>query len=117
MDKKQLTERDICTKYINPALQNAGWNIEKQIREEVTFTDGKIVAKGKKVFRYGKKRADYILYYKNNLPLAIIEAKDNTHEIGAGMQQGLEYAKMLDIPFVFSSNGDAFLEHDRLVSE
>ena len=96
---------------------NAGWNLERQIREEVTFTDGRIIVRKKLVTRGEKKRADYILYYKPNLPLAIIEAKDNKHPVGAGMQQALNYAEILDIPFVYSSNGDAFLEHDRTVTQ
>ncbi|MDI3481511.1 MAG: type restriction enzyme subunit [Tepidanaerobacteraceae bacterium] len=117
VDKKDLSERDICSKYITPSLTNAGWDLEKQIREEVSFTDGRIIVRKKLVTRGEKKRADYILYYKPNLPLAIIEAKDNKHPVGAGMQQALKYAEILDIPFVFSSNGDAFLEHDRTISE
>lgn len=114
MNKKSLSERDICTKFITPALLNAGWS-QNQIREEVTFTDGRIIVRKKMVTRGTKKRADYILYYKPNIPLAIIEAKDNNHSVGAGMQQALSYAECLDIPFVYSSNGDAFLEHDRTV--
>nr|WP_274964125.1 type I restriction endonuclease [Tepidanaerobacter syntrophicus] len=117
VNKKDLSERDICSKYITPSLTNAGWDLEKQIREEVSFTDGRIIVRKKLVTRGERKRADYILYYKPNLPLAIIEAKDNKHSVGAGMQQALKYAEILDIPFVFSSNGDAFLEHDRTVSE
>lgn len=117
MNKNQLSETDIRTKFITPAIQEAGWNIQKQVREEVYFTDGRIIVKGKTVKRAKGKKADYILYYKSNLPIAIIEAKDNKHSIGDGMQQGLEYADILDIPFVFSSNGDGFLEHDRTVSE
>ena len=109
----KYSERDICTKFITPALVKAGWDIHKQIREEVTFTAGRIIVKGKMHTRRKAKRADYILYYKSNLPLAIIEAKDNTHSVGDGMQQALQYADILDIPFVFSSNGKAFLEHDR----
>jgi type I restriction enzyme, R subunit len=116
VNKKDLSERDICSKYITPSLTNAGWDLEKQIREEVSFTDGRIIVRKKLVTRGEKKRADYILYYKSNLPLAIIEAKDNKHPVGAGMQQALKYAEILDIPFVFSSNGDAFLEHDRTIS-
>lgn len=112
INKKELTEQDICTKYITPALQQAGWDIKHQIREQSTFTDGRIIVRGKTVKRGEKKRTDYILYYKANLPIAIIEAKDNNHPVGAGMQQGLEYARILDIPFVFSSNGDSFLMHD-----
>ena len=109
----KYSERDICTKFITPALIKAGWDIHKQIREEVTFTAGRIIVKGKMHTRRKAKRADYILYYKSNLPLAIIEAKDDTHSVGDGMQQALQYAEILDIPFVFSSNGKAFLEHDR----
>ncbi|MCF6093897.1 DEAD/DEAH box helicase family protein [Microaerobacter geothermalis] len=109
----KYSERDICTKFITPALIKAGWDIHKQIREEVTFTAGRIIVKGKMHTRRKAKRADYILYYKSNLPLAIIEAKDDTHSVGDGMQQALQYADILDIPFVFSSNGKAFLEHDR----
>ena len=111
--KKDLSERDICTKFITPALEKAGWNIKTQIREEVTFTDGRIIVKGKMYARGKKKRADYILYYKPNIPIAIIEAKDNKHSVKAGIQQALDYAKILDIPNVYSSNGDAFHEHDR----
>ena len=115
MYKKDLSERDICTKFITPAILKAGWNKDSQIREEVSFTAGKVIVRGKLVSRGKGKRADYILYYKNNIPLAVIEAKDNKHSVGAGIQQAIEYAKTLDIPFVFSSNGDAFLFHDRTV--
>ena len=113
MDKRSLSERDICTKFITPALQKAGWDEMMQIREEVGFTKGRIIVRGKLVSRGKGKRADYILYYKPNLPLAVIEAKDNKHAIGDGMQQALDYAATLDIPFVFSSNGDGFVFHDR----
>lgn len=112
-DKRTLSERDIITQFIIPALVKSGWNIETQIREEVFFTDGRIFVKGNKTARGERKRADIILYYKPNIPVAIIEAKDNSHEVGAGIQQGLDYAEILDIPVVFSSNGDGFLEHDR----
>jgi len=117
MNKKNLSESDIRTKFITPALGNAGWDIKKQIREEVTFTDGKIIVRGKLVARGKKKRADYILFYKSSIPIALIEAKDNNHTVGAGIQQALGYAEALDIPFVYSSNGDGFLEHDRTVKE
>lgn len=117
LDKKSLSERDICTKYITPALEGAGWDVSSQILEEVSFTDGKIYVRGKLTARGIKKRADYILYYKPNIPIAIIEAKDNNHEIGAGMQQALEYARILDIPAVFSSNGDGFIFHNRTIIE
>jgi type I restriction enzyme R subunit len=113
MDKRALSERDICTKFITPALRQAGWDEMLQIREEVGFTKGRIIVRGKLVTRGQAKRADYILYYKPNIPLALIEAKDNTHSVGDGMQQALDYANTLDIPFVFSSNGDGFVFHDR----
>ena len=113
MDKQGLSERDICTKFITPALRRAGWDEMLQIREEVSFTRGRIIVRGKLVTRGQAKRADYILYYKPNVPIAIIEAKDNSHSIGDGMQQALGYSETLSIPFVFSSNGDGFVFHDR----
>lgn len=113
MEKRTLSERDICTKFITPALRKAGWDEMLQIREEVGFTKGRIIVRGKLVTRGKAKRADYILYFKPNIPLALIEAKDNSHSVGDGLQQGLEYATTLDIPFVFSSNGDGFVFHDR----
>ena len=113
MDKKQMSEQDIRSKFITPAIVAAGWDLQAQVREEVTFTAGKVIVRGKLHSRGKAKRADYILYYRPNIPIAIIEAKDNTHPVGGGMQQALEYAVMLDIPFVYSANGDAFLEHDR----
>lgn len=113
MDKQQLTERDICSKYITPAVIQSGWDLHTQIREEITFTKGRIIVRGKLHTRGETKRADYILYYKPNIPIAVIEAKDNKHNMGDGMQQALHYAETLDIPFVFSSNGDGFLMHDR----
>jgi type I restriction enzyme R subunit len=113
IDKRSLNERDICTKFITPALRSAGWDEILQIREEVRFTRGRIIVRGKLVTRGKEKRADYILYYKPNIPIAIIEAKDNSHAIGDGLQQALEYGDMLGVPFVFSSNGDGFVFHDR----
>jgi len=113
VDKKNLSERDICTKFITPAIERAGWDQQAQVREEVSFTKGRVIVRGKLVTRGKSKRADYILFHKPGLPLAIIEAKDNNHAVGGGMQQALEYAEMLDVPFVFSSNGDGFLVHDR----
>ncbi|MGJ5139514.1 EcoAI/FtnUII family type I restriction enzme subunit R [Bradyrhizobium oligotrophicum] len=113
MDKSGLSERDICTKFITPALRKAGWDEMVQIREEYSFTKGRIIVRGKLVSRGKAKRADYVLYYKPNIPLALIEAKDNSRSVGDGIQQGLDYAATLDIPFVFSSNGDGFLFHDR----
>ncbi|MCC6955083.1 MAG: DEAD/DEAH box helicase family protein [Deltaproteobacteria bacterium] len=113
MNKRDLSERDICTKFITPALRQSGWDEISQIREEVGFTKGRIIVRGKLVTRGKPKRADYILYYKPNIPIAVIEAKDNSHGVGEGIQQALDYATTLDIPFVFSSNGDGFLFHDR----
>ena len=113
IDKRSLSERDICTKFITPALRRAGWNEMLQIREEVSFTKGRIIVRGKLVTRGKAKRADYVLYYKPNIPIGIIEAKDNNYSVGDGMQQALAYATTLDIPFVFSSNGDGFVFHDR----
>lgn len=112
--KKHLSEQDICSKFILPAVTNAGWDLQDQIREQYTFTAGRIIVHGKTIARGDKKRADFILFHKSNFPIALIEAKDNNHSVGSGMQQALEYAEALDIPFVYSSNGDAFLEHDRL---
>lgn len=113
MDKKLLSERDICTKYITPAIEKAGWDIRRQVREEVSFTDGRIIVQGKVYARGKQKRADYILYYKPNIPIAIVEAKDNNKPVGSGMQQALEYAEILQVPFVFTSNGDSFVFHDK----
>ncbi len=113
MDKRSLTERDICTKFILPALKRVGWDEMLQIREEVFFTKGRIIVRGKLVSRGKAKKADFVLYFKPNIPIAIIEAKDNNHSVGDGMQQALDYAATLDIPFVFSSNGDGFVFHDR----
>ena len=113
MDKKTFSERDICSKFITPAIIAAGWDLNNQIREEVGFTKGRVIVRGKLHTRGEQKRADYILYYKPNIPIAVIEAKDNKHSVGAGMQQALNYAEILGIPFVLSSNGDGFLLHDR----
>lgn len=113
MDKRSLTERDICTKFILPAVKRAGWDEMAQVREEVYFTKGRIIVRGKLVTRGKAKKADFVLYYKPNIPIALIEAKDNNHPVGHGIQQGLDYAMTLDIPFVFSSNGDGFVFHDR----
>ena len=113
MNKKDFSERDICTKFITPAIEKAGWDKQTQLLEEVSFTDGKIFVRGRMTARGKGKRADYILYYKPNIPIAIIEAKDNKHSVRAGIQQALDYAQILDIPCVFSSNGDGFLFHDR----
>jgi len=116
MNKKALSETDIRSKFITPALcgsGGAGWDLMTQIKEEAYFTKGRVIVRGKTVRRGEAKKADYLLYYKPNLPLAVLEAKDNNHSVGDGMQQALEYAEILDLPFAYSSNGDAFLEHDR----
>ena len=125
MNKRDLNERDICSKFITPAILAAGWDLTTQIREEVRFTKGRIIVRGKLVAQgqafaltRGKdKRADYILYYKPNIPIAIVEAKDNLHPMGAGLQQGLDYSATLGIPFVFASNGDGFIFHDKTLKE
>lgn len=113
MNKKQMSEQDIRTKYITPTILAAGWDRDLQIREEVSFTKGKITVRRKVVKRGDQKRADYILYWKPNIPLAIVEAKDNNHNIADGMEQALNYAEILDIPFVFTSNGDGFSFYDK----
>ncbi len=112
MSKKEFSEQDICTKYITPAIVSAGWDSLSQIREQKTFTNGRIIVRGKMHTRGKAKRPDYVLYHKPNFPIAVIEAKDNNHSIGDGMQQALDYAETLDVPFAFSSNGDGFLFHD-----
>lgn len=114
MKKHEMTEEDIKLQFITPAIEAAGWDKLKQIKMEYNFTDGRVIVRGNITARGKRKRTDYLLYYKPNLPLAIVEAKDNRHSIGAGMQQGIEYAECLDVPFVYSSNGDGFLEHDML---
>lgn len=117
MNKKMMSEQDIRTKFITPAILAAGWNRDLQLREEVSFTKGKITVRRKTVKRGEQKRADYILYYKPNIPLAIVEAKDNNHNIADGMEQALNYAEILDIPFVFTSNGDGFSFYDKTVKD
>lgn len=111
--KKSLSEAEICDRYITPALKKAGWNQNTQIRREYSFTAGRVIVHGAVATRGKKKRADYLLNYRSHLPLAVVEAKDNTHSVGSGMQQAIGYAEALDVPFAFSSNGDAFLFHDR----
>lgn len=114
MKKHEMTEEDIKLQFITPAIEAAGWDKLKQIKMEYNFTDGRVIVRGNITARGKRKRTDYLLYYKPNLPLAIVEAKDNRHSIGDGMQQGIEYAECLDVPFVYSSNGNGFLEHDML---
>jgi len=117
MNKQALSERDICTKFITPALEGAGWDVLTQVREEFLLTKGRIIVRGKLHTRGQHKRADYVLFHKPNLPIAVIEAKDNKHAIGSGMQQALGYAEMLQVPFVFSSNGDGFLFHNKIAKD
>ena len=111
--KKQLSESDIISKFILPAIEKAGWDSMTQIRQEVKLRDGKVIVRGHLGVRKTVKSADIVLYHKPNMPLAVIEAKANKHDIAKGVQQGLDYARLLDVPFVFSSNGDGFLFHDK----
>ncbi len=113
MNKKDLSESDIKAKFITPAILKSGWDEHTQIGREIFFTDGRIHVKGKLTARGKRKFADYILFYKPNVPIAIIEAKDNKHSVKSGIQQALDYANTLDIPCVFSSNGDGFYFHDK----
>ena len=108
-----LTEADIITKRVMPAILDAGWSDTTQIRQEVKLRDGKVIVRGKVAARRTVKSADIVLYHKPGIPLAVIEAKANKHEIGKGMQQGIEYARLLDVPFVFATNGDGFIFHDK----
>ena len=117
MDKKYLSETDIRTKYITPAIVTAGWDVNSQILEEYSLTKGRIAVHGKKAKRGKPKQADYVLFHKSNIPLAVIEAKDNIHAVADGIQQALGYAELLDVPFVFSSNGDAFVFHDKTAAD
>jgi len=119
MNKKDLSERDICTRFITPALVGVGWT-HSRFREEVKLTDGRGIVRGKLAYRLqnpaakgGPKRADYVLYAKGNIPIAVIEAKRAIYDLGHGMQQALDYAEMLDAPIAIRSNGDGFLLHDR----
>ena len=116
-NKKDLSEADIRTKFITPAIVKAGWSSFSQMREEYPITKGRIIARGKTCKREKPLKADYVLFYKPNKPIAIVEAKDNNHSIGDGMQQALNYAKMMDVPFVFSSNGDGFVFHNKYITE
>ncbi|MEH7815830.1 EcoAI/FtnUII family type I restriction enzme subunit R [Bacillus velezensis] len=117
MGKRHLSEEDIKARYITPAITEAGWDIKKQVRLEYAFTAGRIILRGNATARGKKKRADYVLFYKSNFPLAIIEAKDNNHSVGAGLQQAIEYAQSLDISYVYASNGDAFVEQNLITGE
>jgi len=116
MNKNDLTEEDIKLRFITPSINDAGWKNE-YIRMEYYFTDGRVIFQGKVHARQAGKKADYLLFYAPNKPIAIIEAKDNNKPLGGGMQQAMEYAQILDIPFAYSSNGDGFLEHDFLTGK
>ena len=117
MNKKDLSESDIKAKFITPAITGAGWDEQTQLGREIFFTDGRIYVKGRMTARGKRKFADYILFYKPNVPIALIEAKDNKHSVRGGIQQALGYANTLDIPFVFSSNGDGFYFHDKTATD
>ena len=112
MNKNHLSEDDISVKFITPSLHKAGWDEETQIRRQVSFTKGRIIVRGKLVSRGKAKKADFVLYYQH-IPIALIEAKKSKFADGHGMQQALDYATTLQVPFVFSSNGNGFVFHDR----
>ncbi|EHK9046763.1 type I restriction enzyme HsdR N-terminal domain-containing protein, partial [Vibrio vulnificus] len=103
INKSKLSETDIITKFILPAIKDAGWDDMSQIRQEVKLRDGKVIVRGQAAARKKVKSADIVLYHKPSMPLAVVEAKANKHEIGKGMQQGLDYASLLEVPFVFAS--------------
>ncbi|MCB2002250.1 MAG: DEAD/DEAH box helicase family protein, partial [Rhodoferax sp.] len=119
MDKQQLSESDICDKFIRPAMECAGWNGMDQIYREYPLRAGRVVVRGKTARRDPSTvlRADYALFYKVNIPLAVVEAKDNKHAVGAGMAQAINYAQLLDVPFSFSSNGDGFVFRDATLAD
>ena len=117
MNNKVLSEQDITSKYVIPALQKSGWDLQTQIREQYTFTAGRIIVRGKTVKRGEQKRVDVLLFYRSHYPIAVIEVKDASHSVGSGMQQALGYAESLDAPFAYSTNGSMFLEHDRIAKE
>ena len=117
LPKNQMTEEDIKLNYITPALVSSGWQNKITMETKVQFTDGKVNIKGNIIARDTPKKADYILYINANNPIAIVEAKDNKHSVSHGLQQAMTYAQMMDIPFAYSSNGDAFYEHDFLTGK
>ncbi|MDG5854908.1 EcoAI/FtnUII family type I restriction enzme subunit R [Clostridium beijerinckii] len=117
MGKRDLSEEDIKAQYITPAIVDSGWDLKKQVRFEYAFTAGRIILRGNVTARGKQKRADYVLFYKSNFPLAVIEAKDNNHPVGAGLQQAINYAKSLDIYYVYASNGDGFIEQNLITGE
>lgn len=116
INKKELSETDICDLFITPAIKNAGWDPIRQIRREVTLTPGPVIVRGNMSSRNKKKKkfADYVLYQEPGVPIAVVEAKDNNHTVSQGMQQALGYAEILEVPSAFSSNGDAFASHNKV---
>lgn len=119
MNKKNLSESDICDKYIRPAMVTAGWNAMEQLYREFPLRAGRVVVRGQKAQRDKSTvlRADYALFLKPNIPLAVVEAKDNNHALGAGMDQAIKYAELLDVPFCFASNGDGFVFRDATMAD
>lgn len=119
VNKKELSETDICDQFITPAIKNAGWDHIRQIRREVTLTPGPVIVRGEMSTRNKKKKkfADYVLNWEPGLPVAVVEAKDNNHTVSHGIQQALGYAEILQVPSAFSSNGDAFASHNKVALE
>jgi len=115
--KQQMSEEDIKANFITPALVNKGWKNGSDILYEKSFTDGRVQVNGEKSKREKAKFTDYLLFYTLNNPIAVVEAKDNAHSVGHGLQQAMGYGQILDVPFVYSSNGDAFVEHDFLTGK
>lgn len=115
--KKEMSEEDIKANFITPAIVSKGWKNGEHIAYEEYFTDGRIEVRGDKARRKEGKKSDYSLYYQFGTRIAIVEAKDNKHSVRAGLQQAIEYGEILDVPFVYSSNGDGFIEHDRITRE
>lgn len=120
MDRnRDFSEEDVKNRYITPALEKSGWSKEQMrmefpMRENLEFTDGKVIIKGKTAKRGKRKSADYLLYHHNNFPIAIVEAKDMNHDIGDGIQQAIDYARILDVPFAYATNGMGFVEHNMM---
>jgi type I restriction enzyme, R subunit len=119
MNKKTLSESDICDKFIRPAMERAGWNGMDQIYREYPLRAGRMVVRGRQARRDASTvlRADYALFYKINIPLAVVEAKDNNHAMGAGMAQAINYGQLLEVPFSFSTNGDGFVFRDATLAD
>ena len=111
MDKSQMSEADIISKFILPAVDKAGWDFMSQMRQEVKLRDGKVIVHDQVGICKTVKSADIVIYHKPNMPLAIIEEKANQHEVGKGIRQGLDYARLLDVAFIYASNGDGFISY------